>query len=81
MRKALIQIIFCFFLMVFNLAIHLYPIGKIYTKHYACNLNLNDYLKKMKNSEYLFFLDETEKEQLNILNEFQREYCIKNQIK
>lgn len=41
----------------------------MYIKYYAYNLNLDGYINEIKDSDYLSFLDETKKEQLDELKE------------
>ena len=80
MKKVILQIILCFFVVVINLTKDLFPLGKIYAKRFACNLDITNSLDKVKDSKYLSFLDETEKQEFEVLKEFQTEYCNKYKI-
>jgi len=80
MKKLFLKITLCIFITSINLLIELYPTGKIYLKYHICNMNLNDYISKIKSSDYLSFFDETEKENLNTLSEIQNMMCNKNNI-
>ena len=81
MRKIILQIIICIFLSMTNFILDAYPACRVYLKHYVCNLDLSEFVGKMKSSSYLLFLDKIEEVELDQLSEFQKQFCNKKQYK
>ncbi len=79
MKKAVINILFCLSIIAINLIIELYPIGRLYTKYYACKLDIEMIVDRAKLSKKGAFLETVPKKHFLEVKKFQTEFC--NQFK
>jgi len=79
MKKAIIYIMFCLSIMIINLVVELYPIGRLYTKYYACTLDVEAVVDLTELPKKTPFLETFPKESFLELKKFQTQFC--NQYK
>ena len=77
MKRFLFQLFICSIIVVFNILKDMYPVGIIYLKHSICDLKIDQYVDSNYDNELLSFLDDTEKQELKNLKQFQDEFCNK----
>ncbi|WP_299438494.1 hypothetical protein [uncultured Aquimarina sp.] len=66
--------------MSINVMVELYPIGRLYTKYYACNVDIEAVVDHEKLSKRIPFLEAVPKESFLELKKFQTEFCNQYQL-
>ncbi len=81
MKKAIINILFCLSIMIINVLVELYPIGRLYTKYYTCKVNIETVVDRIQLSKKIPFLETIPKENFQKVKKFQTEFCNQYRLK
>jgi len=80
MRKVFLNTVLGFFIVAMHIVKDTFSVTEIYLKTYACNLDINPYLNKIKNSDSYPFFNEIKAEELKVIDDLKQELCTKNKL-